>query len=544
MGARQRLIKAALAACLLACALPVPALASDTQSSILMDDDQLIYASPGNVVGTLEQIRELGVETVKVSVVWTLVAPNAASPRKPNFDATNPDAYPRDAWRRYDLIVREAQQLGLGVYFQLTAPAPRWAVAGGPAPQGHPWSHRPNAELYGEFVRAVAQRYDGSFVDAASDPAPPPSPVLGLNLPTPLGPPASSGNDAQPLPRVSWWGIWNEPNEGAWLNPQYRLARGGRRIPIAPALYRGLVDAGYGALVATGHQGDTILIGETASGGITRPFPFIRALYCVDSGNRPLRGRAAAEVSCPASGNPRSFAVAHPGLFLGAYAHHPYSFDQAPSRPMPDPALVTLANLVSFERLLDRVYRTYGHPDQPGMYLTEFGYKTNPPNPFVRTSLPQQAEYLNQAEYLAYRNPRVRSLAQFLLLDDRPRAGQPVGTLRYWSTYQTGLLYANGTAKPSFDAFRIPIWIPSPRHAARVMLWGQLRPADHSAVQYGVIEYRRGSSGSWSTLREVQTSSSEGFLVAHVAVPRGMVRLAWLDPASGTVEYSRSIVIR
>ena len=37
------------------------------------------------------------------------------------------------------------------------------------------------------------------------------------------------------------------------------------------------------------------------------------------------------------------------------------------------------------------------------LYLTEFGYQTHPPDP-LGVSPAQQARYLNQAEYLAYRN--------------------------------------------------------------------------------------------------------------------------------------------
>lgn len=51
------------------------------------------------------------------------------------------------------------------------------------------------------------------------------------------------------------------------------------------------------------------------------------------------------------------------------------------------------------------------------MYLTEWGYKTNPPNPYTRTSPAQQAALINQGEYLTWREPYVRGLTQFLLVD-------------------------------------------------------------------------------------------------------------------------------
>src|ERR1700727_2468012 len=66
--------------------------------------------------------------------------------------------------------------------------APRWADGKNP-PKAYRQSRnagwRPNAKLYGQFVRAVADRYDGHF--------------------RPSG--ASS-----PLPAVAFWSLWNEPN--------------------------------------------------------------------------------------------------------------------------------------------------------------------------------------------------------------------------------------------------------------------------------------------------------------------------------------------
>ena len=47
--------------------------------------------------------------------------------------------------------------------------------------------------------------------------------------------------DPNDLPRVSFWELWNEPNFGIDLAPQ---AINGSTVPAAPAMYRGLLDAG------------------------------------------------------------------------------------------------------------------------------------------------------------------------------------------------------------------------------------------------------------------------------------------------------------
>ena len=532
-------------------ALPASAQASSTQTSILMDDDQLIYASSAHVKQVMEEIAALGINTVKVSMVWALVAPDANSTKEPSFDATNPNAYPNGAWSRYDLVVKLAQELNMGVYFQLTGPAPAWAVAkGNPPAGGHSWSYEPNPREFEQFAEAVGTRYSGSFVPPSNKSGSAsgitlPLPVTGLNLDNPL---VSSTAPTTPgaLPRVEWWGIWNEPNEIGWLSPQVRKVDH-HWVPYSPVLDRQLTDAGYAGLVATGHGSDTILIAETASGGQTQPIPFVRAYYCVGSSWRPLRGSAAAALDCPTSGSPSKFVAENPGLFHSAgFAHHPYSFDQPPNLTFKtNPGIIMLANLGVFERALDRIFHAYDQPTGFPLYLTEWGYKTNPPNPFVHTSLTEQADWLNEGEYMTYNDPRVKALAQFLLVDDTPRQGAVPGTLSYWSTFQTGLLYANGKAKPSYAAFRLPIWVPDAHSGPAVTVWGELRPAAHAGDQVATLEFRTSSLGQWSNLRSIETGNPEGYLLSHVDIPQGgQVRLAWPDPVSNEIDYSRTVDIK
>jgi hypothetical protein len=318
-----------------------------------------------------------------------------------------------------------------------------------------------------------------------------------------------------------------------------------KQVLVAPMLYRGLVDAAYSAFVATGHGADTIMVGETASGGNTKVMPFVRALYCVGRSLRPLGGASAIALGCPASGDPASFAAAHPGLFT-AFAHHPYSFDVPPSTRFPLSQYVTIANLRQFEQDLNRIYSVYGKLPAGGvpMYLTEWGYKTNPPNPYVHTSLAEQATWLNEGEFMSWELPFVRSNAQFLLDDDQPRSGKRVGSRDYWSTFQTGLLYVDGKPKPAYDAYRIPIWLPRPHHGRRVTIWGQLRPANHTMVQFAIVEYKRRGTNTWQQIREAATASPQGYLVAHVAIPAaGSIRLDWLNPATGAVDSSRVVAV-
>jgi hypothetical protein len=112
----------------------------------------------------------------------------------------------------------------------------------------------------------------------------------------------------------------------------------------------------------------------------------------------------------------------------------------------------------------------------------------------------------------------------------------------YWSSFQTGLIGLDGKPKLSYSSWRVPIWLPSARHGSSVTVWGQLRPADHTTIQYAVLELRRAGSSTWDQLTELQTQNGEGFLSSRVSIPAaGQVRLAWLDPSTGNVEYSRAV---
>jgi hypothetical protein len=553
---RNRTGVALLAAVLaIVCMLPGRALASGTQQTMLMDDNQLIYSPPAHVVEVLKTLHALGVDRVKVSVVWLLVAPNSQSSHKPKFDATNPAAYPAGAWDRYDLIDEVAHSLGMGVYFQLDPPVPVWAIPSWQPRQGPRLSLAPAIHLFRDFIEAVGKRYSGTYeirttktttTDANGDSVPVQLPVGVPGLTDSQPKQHTTTTATTQLPRVSFWSVWNEPNERSWLSPTHRTLHDGVHEQMQPALYRALVDAAWAALGASGHRGDTFLVGETANRGLLTPAQFIRGVYCVSSHFAPLTRRSAEAEGCPTHGDRSAFVNAHPGLFQATgFAHHPYSFDVAPNRRYPDATFYTMYNIASFEALVNNCYAAYGQLPRGGvpLYLTEWGYKTDPPNPYAHTSLAQQATWLDDGAFIAWQSRYIRALTQFLLVDDKPKASAAAGSRAYWGTFQTGLMTIDGAPKPAFDTYPIPIWIPHPRHGSRVTVWGQLRAADHSGNQYAVLEFKPSGSSSWEGLREIQTASPEGFLLAHVAIPGpGLVKLAWLND-SGSVFYSRAVKI-
>jgi hypothetical protein len=108
----------------LALAAAPGAMASHGQTMTLQDDQQLIYSTPAHTAAVLQDLKNMGVDRVRVSVVWSLLAPKPTATRKPKFNATDPAAYPGGAWARYDFLDYMAAKDGLQVYFQPVAPAP------------------------------------------------------------------------------------------------------------------------------------------------------------------------------------------------------------------------------------------------------------------------------------------------------------------------------------------------------------------------------------------------------------------------------------
>jgi hypothetical protein len=558
----------AVGAALLATTMLTPgaAVASSTQESGFQDDDLLIYNSQAGMETTLDMLQALGVQRVRVSVFWAIVAPNALSKTRPSFDASDPAAYPPGAWSRYDALVAAAAKRGIAVNFDLMPPAPLWAT-GRPPRSDIEDIYRPSPAEFGLFARAVGRRYSGSYTLASpAPPAVPPSPpppdggfLGGLFGPShqqqqPAPPPQPPGVT---LPRVDYWSIGNEPNQGGWLAPQWAPPPGGGAlVETSPQVYRALLDAAWSGLAATGHGSDTVLIGETAPKGLSvrgetramAPLPFVRALYCVDSRLRPLRGGAAADRGCPTSATGTAhFAPDHPALFdATGWAHHPYELAFAPAQAPRNRDYVTIANLGRLTATLDTIRRVYRRPGGLPLYLTEFGYMTDPPNP-AGVSPEQQAAYLNQAEFIAYSNSHVRSWPQFLLVDDRPLPGRNGVRSGYGATFQTGLMYLSGGHKPAFDAYRMAVDVPRPsvRRGHAISVWGIVRNAPAGGAQGVQIQLAAPHSNDFRTLASTSTQTRPAYFHTRVRLSNsGRLRIAWRNPATGVWQHSRIVGVQ
>ena len=427
---RKRLVAAALVACVLAPA--AAAHASATQVSIMQDDDQLVYRDDATRDRALDEMKALGVDVVRATVLWRNVAVGVSRSAAARKDLASPRAYGVAVWNRYDNLVRAAQARGLRVYFSVTGPPPDWAHARAPRRERDAvrLAWEPDPRKFAKFVVAVGRRYSGHYRDEDS----------GRSL----------------LPRVDFWGLWNEPNQAGWLAPQNAFSReAGRVIPVAPIMYREL---------------------------------FLRELLCVDARGHSFRGRQARARHCS------DFDKFGP-LRASAYGHHPYTKDLAPTQRDASPDSITMADISNLGVLIDRYSRTGRIAKGLPIVLSEFGYETNPPDPFSGQPLDRQAEYINEGDYLAAQNPRILSQTQFILRDAGPVLRARPGTKPYWFTYQSGLLFADGSPKPAAAAYALP-FIARPT-AGGVGVWGQLRFRPNGIVDQVQIERLSDDGTTW-----------------------------------------------
>ncbi|MEA2272312.1 MAG: hypothetical protein QOI98_1020 [Solirubrobacteraceae bacterium] len=501
MSARLRGVwsTAVTAAVLLSVAWCPAAWASKDQVSVFQDDAALVLDGEASRDATMDELVGLGVDVVHSIVYWNKLAPGATSATPPSgFDATDPADYPARLWDPYDGLVRGAAARGMGVILSPTGPVPRWA-SGCRGRARARRTCRPSARQFEAFVTALGRRYSGRYADENQ----------GEGL----------------LPRVTQWSVWNEPNQGGWLTPQY-VKRGGRTVLASPVIYRSLVRAAIRGLRRAGHGSDDVLLGETAPIGratgrpTSRPVPpvdFFRALLCIDSRGRALRGEAARRLGCARFGR----------LAVTGVSHHPYTRggSQPPTTPA-GPGEITLSSVARLERIVDEAARRGRLPRQLPIFYTEFGFQTNPPDRIFGIPLAAQAAYINQSDWIAFRDRRVRAVAQYELRDELKL-----------SSFQSGLRLVDGTAKPAWAAYRLPLWVE--RAGSAVKVFGQVRPAPDGAAEQVEVQNLPPGSANFVTLKTVTTTNRKGFILVKLPRRSGRWRLSWTPSGGGPTITSR-----
>lgn len=274
---------------------------------------------------------------------------------------------------------------------------------------------------------------------------------------------------AQRYPFVHMWTVWNEPNQRRWLRP------------TSPSVYVSrLLNPAVAAIHAVSPR-------SLVAGGVTAPRGSTGGVSPVDW----IAGMAKAH--------------AH----MDAYAHNPY-----PLRPGETPTSggcghCTTITMATLPRLLSDVQRAFGVHMR--IWLTEYGYQTNPPDRLLGVSYTAQTRYMSEAALRAYEAPRVDVLIHYLLHDE-PNVGR----------WQSGVYTATGIAKPALQALRAPLAQRS-RHGRRTVIWGQVRPGGRN-----VYRLQRWTGGKWVAVGGAYHTSARGYLSRTVNAGPGARYRLWL----------------
>ncbi|MDQ2984953.1 MAG: glycosyl hydrolase [Actinomycetota bacterium] len=342
-------------------------------------DSAQVFANPDKAFAGFKKVRT---QVARVDLAWG--GRFGVAKRKPkNASDPNDAAY---NWSLYDPIVAAANKYKIKILFSIVT-TPRWNGGGNRgnlAPK--------NYKLLKGFARAAAARYSGTFKPKGSTKA---------------------------LGSVRLWLAWNEPNNPIFLYPQYRKIRG-RFVAVSPTTYAKICTSIYAGVHATKIAQEQVACGATGPRG----------------NNAPRTPRPSVD--------PLSFvrALKKAGVKrLDAYAHHPYGVGRTLtpfSKPKRyDKNTVMLGNI---NDLIKQVTRQWG---KKPIWITEYGWQTNPPDRYFGVTWRRQARFLSQSFAIARKNPRISLMIWFLIRDERRLAG-----------WQSGFYTANGRKKPAYDAFR------------------------------------------------------------------------------------------
>jgi hypothetical protein len=270
---------------------------------------------------------------------------------------------------------------------------------------------------------------------------------------------------AKRYPWIRRWLVWNEPNKSWQLRP------------TSPRVYtRILLNPAYAVLKRLNRN-------NLVAGGVTAPHGGSNSVSPVDW----IRGMRAS------------------GARFDTYAHHPYPLTRGETPTSGGCRACENITMANLERLLANVQRAWGNRKR--IWLTEYGYQTNPPDVVFGVSEALHARYLGEAAFRAYRAPRVDMLIRFLVRDEEAMG-----------RWQSGLFTFGDKPKLAAAAFPLPL-VQASRKRAVVTLWGQVRPG--SGREEFRLRYRSG--GRWHWLGGARYTSARGYWTVRARLGRGTV---------------------
>jgi hypothetical protein len=270
------------------------------------------------------------------------------------------------------------------------------------------------------------------------------------------------------FPWIRLWTIWNEPNTSRFSHP------------VSPLIYtRRLLNPAY-ALLHLANRANHV------AGGVTSPrrTPGGMAPYDFMKGMRRYH--------------------AH----LDAYAQNPYP---GSSRATPFHSSCPWCRSLTMARLSSISTDVTGLFGRKPIWLTEYGYQTDPPDHIIGVPRRLQATYVGEAALRVWEQTRVTILIHFLVRDEPDVGG-----------WQSGFFTVHGTAKPSYRAFGLPFAQIS-REGARTLITGQVRPGSGRRP----YSLQRWTGRSWRRIGGPRFTSTSGRFTRLIRARQGeRVRLS------------------
>ena len=363
---QRNLILLALAALLVAALPGTTAARTKAQMQVGFYDDPSFRWSP-DATQNLDSAQAAGATIVHTLANWAQIAPT--KPASP-LDGDDPAYNLSDL----DKFVAGATDHGMQILVTITG-TPKWANSG--RTQNYPPT---NLRTLTQFAHMLAARYDGTNAERGV---------------------------------VTRWSIWNEPNLGRFLAPQYR----GKKI-VSGATYAKLFLAGYKG-IKSGNSSAQVAAGETSNRGRNHP-----------------TGKVGYDTVAPAT-FAQLVAKANPHLSFAAWATHPYPtvYALGPGQRVAYPN-VALSTMSRFGADL----RKWFHRRVP-IWITEYGEQTKPEDTFGGITYAKQAADLRKALQLAHKDPYVQMFIWFIFRDSTG------------ATWASGVEKRTGAKKPSYNAF-------------------------------------------------------------------------------------------
>lgn len=334
--------------------------------------DPLFAEAPKPARRYMDQARAVDASTIRLQVNWSVVA------------VTRPDR-PRDpddraySWDALDASIADARARGLDVLLSFTG-LPGWAQRR-KAPRAEAPTFRPDPQDVGAFATVLARRY---------------------------------------ARQVDYIQVWNEPNLSTYLTPQWER-RSGKFRPVAPALFRAMLNASYPGVHAAGAKlvvAGTAPFGDIDPGGLRiAPVTFWKQVL-----KRKTR--------------------------FDVFSHHPYSVrgPRASAFSKKDVAVPDVHRLVDIVARAVRSGKALPRQRKP-TWVTEVSWDSGPPDP-NGVPVKRHARWLAQTMHELWKQGVARVL-WFRVRDQKPEPS-------FAETNQSGVYFLNGKAKPAKRAFAFP----------------------------------------------------------------------------------------